>query len=78
LERIAKYSKIDFSDGSPAQRAKADGQKGRGLGGRNFCPPAGFGRRVGVRLPSATAHVRSQHQDFVQNRLGFCPKGTTR
>ena len=30
------------SDGSPAKRAKAGGQKGRGFRGRNFCPPGGF------------------------------------
>jgi len=37
---------------SPAKKfqgeAQAGGQKGRGLGGRNFCPPA-FERRHGGR-----------------------------
>jgi len=52
------------------------GQKERGFRGRNFCPPAGFGWRVGVRLPKATAQVRIQCRDFVQNRFEFCPKDT--
>jgi len=38
--------------GSPAKRAKAGGQKGRGSGGRNFCPPVRFG---GLRPPEVGA-----------------------
>ena len=50
--------------GSPAKRAKAGGQKGRGFRGRNFCPPADFGG-----VPAAPA--ARQPVNFVQNRFGF-------
>jgi len=72
------YNSLEFlkSNGSPAKRAKAGGQKGRGFGGGNFCLPAGFGWQVGVRLPKATAQVRIRRQDFVQNKFEFCPKDT--
>ena len=52
------------SGGSPAKRAKAGGQKGKGFRGRNFCPPAVFGG-----IP-ATPQAR-QSVNFVQNRFGF-------
>jgi hypothetical protein len=32
--------------------------KRKGVWEKNFCPPAGFGWWVGVRLPNATAQVR--------------------
>ena len=51
--------------GSPAKRAKAGGQKGRGFRGRNFCPPAENSGGV----PAAPA--ARQSVNFVQNRLGF-------
>ena len=50
--------------GSPAKRAKAGGQKGRGFRGRNFCPPAVFGG-----IPAAPQ--ARQSVNFVQNRFGF-------
>ena len=50
--------------GSPAKRAKAGGQKGRGFRGRNFCPPA-----VSGGVPAAPA--ARQSINFVQNRFGF-------
>ena len=52
------------SGGSPAKRAKAGGQKGRGFRGRNFCQPANFGRVPAA--PQARQPVSS-----AQNRLGF-------
>ena len=56
------YLKID---GSPAKRAKASGQKGRGFKGRNFCPRAAISGEV-----PAAPQVR-QSVNFVQNRFGF-------
>ena len=49
--------------GSPAKRAKAGGQKGRGFRGRNFCPPATISGGVPAALRAAI--------NFVQNRFGF-------
>jgi len=50
--------------------------KRNGLRGRNFCPLAGFGRWVGVRLSKATTQIRIQRRGFVQSRFEFCPKDT--
>ena len=52
------------SGGSPAKRAKAGVQKGRGFRGRNFCPPADFGG-----VPAAL--TARQPVSFAQNRFGF-------
>ena len=63
----------------PRSGQKRAGKKEGGLSvisTRNFCPPAGFWWRVGVRPPSADAPVRSRCRDFVQSRFEFYPKDT--
>ena len=62
-KRIYLFSFLKIG-GSPAERAKAGGQKGKGFRGRNFCPPAVFGG-----IPAAPQ--ARQSVNFVQNRFGF-------
>jgi len=60
----------------PRSGQKWAGKKEGVLGGRNFCPPAGFWWWVGVRLPKAAAQVKIRRRDFVQNKFEFCLKDT--
>jgi len=63
-KRIYLFSFLKIG-GSPAERAKAGGQKERGFRGKNFCPPAAISGEVPA-APQARQSV-----NFVQNRFGF-------